>query len=131
MVEYDGVTQMQGVREKIRDRENFLDLSFGVAVNIFIEEDRGFVEVGNLTRRVAEVIQDSSDGRGFLQSGSATKDQIVSKEQGVDWGIVRSQLDTRQICLMEFLQKANGEFINGHHKKVSHISANWCLFLSC
>ena len=57
-----------------------------MAVNIFIEEDRGFVEVGNLTRRVAEVIQDSSDGRGFLQSGSATKDQIVSKEQGVDWG---------------------------------------------
>jgi len=86
VVEYDGVTQMQGVREKIRDRENFLDLSFGVAVNIFIEDDRGFVEVGNLTRRVAEVIQDSSDGRGFLQSGSATKDQIVSKEQGVDWG---------------------------------------------
>jgi hypothetical protein len=43
VVENDGVTQMQGVRKKIRDRENFLDLSFGVTINIFTKDDRGFV----------------------------------------------------------------------------------------
>ena len=73
MVEYDGVTQMQGVREKIRDRENFLDLSFGVAVNIFTKEDRGFVEVRSLTRGAAKVFHDATDGRGFMQSSSTTE----------------------------------------------------------
>ena len=60
MVEYDGVTPMQGVREKIRDRENFFDLSFGVAVNIITEEDRGLLEVGSLSRGVAEVLNDAT-----------------------------------------------------------------------
>ena len=60
MVEDDGVTQMQGIRKKIRDREILLDLSFGVAVNIITEEDRGLLEVGSLSRGVAEVLNDAT-----------------------------------------------------------------------
>jgi hypothetical protein len=105
---------MQGIRKKIRDRKDFLDLSFGVAVNIFTKEDRGFVEVRSLTRGVAKVLHDAADGRGFMQSSSAIENQIVSKEQGVDGGIVRSQLETRQVIMLEFILKANGELIDGH-----------------
>ena len=35
VVENNRMTKVQGIRKKIRDRENLLDLSFGVAVNIF------------------------------------------------------------------------------------------------
>jgi len=73
VVEDDGVTQMQGIRKKIRDKENFLDLSFGVAVNIFTKEDRGFMDVRSLTRGAAKVFHDATDGRGFMQSSSTTE----------------------------------------------------------
>ena len=52
MVEDDGVAQMQGVREEVRDREDVPDLSFREAVNIFTKEDRGLVEVGSLARGI-------------------------------------------------------------------------------
>jgi hypothetical protein len=90
VVEDDGVTQMQGIRKKIRDRDDFFDLSFGVAANIFTKEDRRFVEVRSLTKAIAKVLHYAMDGRGFMQSSSSTENQILSKEQGVDGGTVRS-----------------------------------------
>ena len=36
----------------------------------------------------------------------------------MDGATVRSQLDTRQVGLLEFIMKANGELIDGHHEKV-------------
>ena len=60
VVEDDGMTKVQGVGEEIMDREDVSDLSFGVAVNIITEEDRGLLEVGSLSRGVAEVLNDAT-----------------------------------------------------------------------
>ena len=95
MVEDDGVTQMQGIRKKIRDKENFLDLSFGVAVNIFTKEDRGFMDVRSLTRGAAKK---SFMMRRMVEASCkvAAPQRIRSSAESKEWmgATVRSQLDT-------------------------------------
>ena len=81
MVENDWVTQMQGMRKEVRNRENISDPSFGEAINIFTKEDRRLLEVGILARGIAEVRHDWSNGRSLIDCGSTTKDEIISKEE--------------------------------------------------
>ena len=81
MVENDWVTQMQGMRKEVRNRENISDPSFGEAINIFTKEDRRLLEVGSLARGIAEVRHDSLNGRSLIDCGSTTEDEIISKEE--------------------------------------------------
>lgn len=45
-----------------------------------------------------------------------TKYEVVSKKKGMKRGTSRSQRDPREVGVVEFLLKVNGEFVNSHHK---------------
>ena len=85
VVKDDGVTKVHGMRE-IRNRENVSDLSSGMAINMLTEKDGRLLEVGGLTRHVTEVLQDAANIRSLMHRGSTTKDQVVSKKEGMYGG---------------------------------------------
>jgi len=70
--------------EQVRDREDVSNPRFSGAVHIPAKVDRGLLQVGNLPRHVAEVVQNGTNSSGFLNGSRTTKNKVVSKKQGVD-----------------------------------------------
>ena len=56
---------MHSAREEVRDREDVPDLGFGRTRHILTEDDRRFLEVGELTRKITEIVQNSTNVGGL------------------------------------------------------------------
>lgn len=80
MIEDDGVAKVHGVRQKIRNRKDGFDLSFGGSVIIFAKKNGGFLEVWSLTRVLTELMENGLNGVGFNLRGLTAKDEIISKK---------------------------------------------------
>ena len=57
---------MHSVREEVKDREDVPDLGFGRTRHILTEEHRRFLEVGELTRKITEIVQNSTNVGGLM-----------------------------------------------------------------
>ena len=84
MIKNNGMTQMHGGGEKVRNREDVLDPGFRSTVNILAKHNRGLLEIGNLTGQIAELLEDIANVGSLLHRGFATENKIISKEKGVD-----------------------------------------------
>jgi hypothetical protein len=91
---------VQGTRKEVRDRENVLDLGFGGAVNIFAKKDSRLVEIRGLARGITKVMHNTLDGRGLIDSGSTTQDEVICKEQRVDGGQPGPRLILERLALL-------------------------------
>ena len=72
MTENNWVSKVHSVRKEVRDGENVPDLGSGRARHISTEEDRRFLEVRNLTRKGAEILQNSANVGSLNNRGSPT-----------------------------------------------------------
>ena len=63
-------------------------------------------------------MENAANDRSLMHRSGATKDKVISKEKEVDGGTTRPQSDTREVGIVEFIIKAGGKLIDGHHKKV-------------
>ena len=84
MIKNNGMTQMHGGGEKVRNREDVLDPGFHSTVNILAKHNRGLLEIGNLARQIAKLLEDIANVGSLLHRGFATENKIISKEKGVD-----------------------------------------------
>jgi hypothetical protein len=80
------VSKVHSLRKEVRDAENVPDLGSSRARHISTEEDRRFLEVRNLTRKGAEIFQNSANVGRLNNRGRPTKDEIICKKEGVNWG---------------------------------------------
>ena len=51
-------------------------------------------------------MKDSTNGRGFVDSGLPTKNEIISKEEGVNRRAVRAKGNAREVVGLELFTKA-------------------------
>ena len=81
----NGVTEVHGIRKKLRDRKDSFNLGFGGTINILTEKNGRFLEIQILTRELGEVVQDGIDGHALSHRGLTIEDQIICKKEGVNW----------------------------------------------
>ena len=66
MIKNNGTTQMHGGGEKVRNREDVLDPGFRSTVNILAKQNRGLLEIGNLARQIAKLLEDIANVGSLL-----------------------------------------------------------------
>jgi len=66
MIKNNGMTQMHGGGEKVRNREDVLDPGFRSTVNILAKHNRGLLEIGNLARQIAKLLEDIANVGSLL-----------------------------------------------------------------
>lgn len=73
MIENEGVAKMNGIRSKIINREDSLDIRFVLIAHILAKKNSRFTEIWSLTRFSIEAIENPTDVMSFSSIG-LTKD---------------------------------------------------------
>jgi hypothetical protein len=84
MTEDHRVTQMHSIGHKVRDRKNVLDRGTGLAIHFLTKKNGRLIKVGDLPRKLREILENPTNGQSLQSRGMAAKDQIVSKKERVD-----------------------------------------------
>jgi hypothetical protein len=65
--------------------------------HIFTKKGGRLLEVGNLSRMVAEILQNSANVGSLENGGGTAKDKIISKGERVNRRASRTKGDTREV----------------------------------
>jgi hypothetical protein len=99
MVKDEGMTKVNRIRCKVRNREDCFNSLFALVINTSAESDGRFGEVRCLTRGIAERLQNGVDFIGFISSSFPTNNQVISKKKCMNARTIRTQSDTLNIMI--------------------------------
>lgn len=108
MIENERVTKMNGMRSKVFNRKDGLDISFVLAAHVLTEEDSRFAEVGGLPRFITEATENPTEIASLSSISLLEDKEIISKKQRVDLRALVTELNPMNVVTVNGVLKSNG-----------------------
>jgi len=112
MIKNQRVTQINGIRIKIINGKNGLNIFFALAINISVENDRGLAHVRGLTRGNTKVKKGGINIGGLISVG------LTANDEGMNTGTIRAKCDTLDVMTSRVMLKVDCKFINTKDEEI-------------